>query len=38
MSELETYSILFKNGDDTRQEALVNNMVAIMEYLLQQIS
>jgi phosphatidylinositol 3-kinase len=37
MPKLETYSIVFKNGDDTRQDSLVNNMVAIMDYLLKQV-
>lgn len=35
--EEEIYSIVFKNGDDTRQDSLVNNMVAIMDYLLKQV-
>ncbi len=35
--KLETYSIVFKNGDDTRQDSLINNMVAIMDYLLKQV-
>lgn len=35
--ELGQYSVVFKNGDDTRQDSLVNNMVAIMDYLLKQV-
>lgn len=38
MPELSQYSIVFKNGDDTRQDMLVNNMVAIMDHLLKQVN
>jgi len=37
LPKLETYSIVFKNGDDTRQDSLINNMVAIMDNLLKQV-
>lgn len=37
LPDLIKYSIVFKNGDDTRQDALVNNMVAVMDYVLKQV-